>query len=73
MHLNNFKIAFLTIFSILLISCSDSTKSKTGTTSRDNMSEIRLAMMQPPRTGLSPLSDDDSSYHVGVQQKLWLI
>ncbi|MBK2356679.1 ABC transporter substrate-binding protein [Francisella hispaniensis] len=57
MHLNNFKIAFLIVFSISLISCSDSTKSKTGTT-RDNTSEIRLAMMQPPRIGLSPLSDD---------------
>ncbi|AXA33891.1 ABC transporter substrate-binding protein [Francisella adeliensis] len=54
------KLVFPIVFSILLISCSDSQKSKAENKKEHTgkESKISIAMMQPPRTGLSPLSDD---------------
>ena len=54
------KLVFPIVFSILLISCSDSQKSKAENKKEHTgkESKISIAMMQPPITGLSPLSDD---------------
>ena len=60
MRLNLLKSAFSLALSLLLIGCSESQKSQSEAekTAIPQASEIRVVMMQPPRTGLSPLSDD---------------
>jgi peptide/nickel transport system substrate-binding protein len=60
MRPNFLKSAFSLALSLLLIACSESQKSQSEAekTATLQASEIRVVMMQPPRTGLSPLSDD---------------
>ncbi|MEF1279288.1 ABC transporter substrate-binding protein [Vibrio fortis] len=62
MHLNTPKLAVALALSTLLTGCFDSEEKKQGAEQAAapaaKSSEIRVAMMQPPRTGLSPLSDD---------------
>lgn len=62
MHLNTPKLAVALALSTLLTGCFDSEEKKQdveqAATPVAESSEIRVAMMQPPRTGLSPLSDD---------------
>ncbi|MCL9775675.1 ABC transporter substrate-binding protein [Vibrio methylphosphonaticus] len=55
MRFNSIKLACALAFALPLTGCFDS---KTDTSEPVAKSEIRVAMMQPPRTGLSPLSDD---------------
>lgn len=45
----------ITAASALLTGCFAGTESATGT---EDGKRVRVAMMQPPRSGLSPLSDD---------------
>ncbi|CAM4204066.1 ABC transporter substrate-binding protein [Vibrio agarivorans] len=56
MKANTLKLAISLALSVPLMGCfgSDTPEQTTSV----EKSEIRLAMMQPPRTGLSPLSDD---------------
>lgn len=60
MKFNSHKLLALLAASTMLTGCFDAKDEDTSTEVKDNQttSEIRLAMMQPPRTGLSPLSDD---------------
>ena len=62
MHLNTPKLAVALALSTLLTGCFDSEEKKQVAEKTvapvAESSEIRIAMMQPPRTGLSPLSDD---------------
>ncbi|MFA0439932.1 ABC transporter substrate-binding protein [Vibrio sp. 10N.286.49.C2] len=55
MRFNSIKLACALAFALPLTGCFDS---KTETNEPIAKSELRVAMMQPPRTGLSPLSDD---------------
>ncbi|MDN2481360.1 ABC transporter substrate-binding protein [Vibrio agarivorans] len=56
MKANTLKLAISLALSIPLLGCFGSDSSED--TASIEKAEIRLAMMQPPRTGLSPLSDD---------------
>ncbi len=60
MHLSTPKLALSLALSALLTGCFDSGESKPEAekAAAPQATEIRVAMMQPPRTGLSPLSDD---------------
>ncbi|MCG7587856.1 ABC transporter substrate-binding protein [Photobacterium sp. OFAV2-7] len=61
MHLKTHKLVLALTLSALLTGCfnsEDSTTDDKASTAQSSSSEIRVAMMQPPRTGLSPLSDD---------------
>ncbi|SHO57942.1 ABC transporter substrate-binding protein [Vibrio quintilis] len=60
MHLNTPKLALTLVLGFLLTGCFDSgeTQSNAENAVEKQVSEIRIAMLQPPRTGLSPLSDD---------------
>ncbi|CAE6948910.1 Bacterial extracellular solute-binding proteins [Vibrio sp. B1FLJ16] len=60
MHLNTPKLALTLVLGSLLTGCFDSgeTQSKVENAAAKQASEIRIAMLQPPRSGLSPLSDD---------------
>ncbi|SBS33356.1 Nickel-binding periplasmic protein precursor [Marinomonas aquimarina] len=56
------KLACAIAFTLPLVGCFDSSDKQAeeavSNANASEVSEIRLAMMQPPRTGLSPLSDD---------------
>jgi len=61
MQLKTPKLALAVALGTLLTGCFDSEEKKAVqdvSTEQAQASEIRIAMMQPPRTGLSPLSDD---------------
>lgn len=60
MKFNPHKLLALLAASTMLTGCFDSKDEDISNDAKANQttSEIRLAMMQPPRTGLSPLSDD---------------
>lgn len=61
MPFNTPKLALALALSSLLTGCFDSGNPEQASAAVDtdsSQSHIRLAMMQPPRTGLSPLSDD---------------
>lgn len=60
MRFSPLKIALSLAVALSLTGCFDSKPQTEDVTSAEQAakSEIRLAMMQPPRTGLSPLSDD---------------
>ena len=61
MHLKTHKLVLALSLSALLTGCFNSENSTTddkASAAQSSTSEIRVAMMQPPRTGLSPLSDD---------------
>lgn len=60
MHLNTPKLALTLVLGSLLTGCFDSgkTQPKVENAAAKQISEIRIVMLQPPRTGLSPLSDD---------------
>lgn len=51
-------VAALTAVSALLTGCFADAESSAGPSAKGDGKRIRLAMMQPPRSGLSPLSDD---------------
>ncbi len=55
-----YKLAFAMALALPLAGCFDSpeTAEETSSTAAGKSTQIRVAMMQPPRTGLSPLSDD---------------
>ena len=57
---NNFKLYFLVFITLVLVNCSEykSDQSVREKLDKKQVNSIRIAMMQPPRTGLSPLSDD---------------
>ncbi|GAL24695.1 oligopeptide ABC transporter [Vibrio variabilis] len=59
MRFHSIKLACALALALPLTGCFDS-KEEAQNTATDTAvkSEIRVAMMQPPRTGLSPLSDD---------------
>ncbi|WP_394152638.1 ABC transporter substrate-binding protein [Vibrio maritimus] len=59
MRFHSIKLACALALAVPLTGCFDS-KEEAQNTATDTAvkSEIRVAMMQPPRTGLSPLSDD---------------
>ncbi len=60
MRFSTKKLALSAALCALLSGCFDSGKStlEEDKAAVPQQSEIRIAMMQPPRTGLSPLSDD---------------
>ncbi|MGF1787778.1 ABC transporter substrate-binding protein [Photobacterium swingsii] len=61
MHLKTHKLVLALSLSALLTGCfnsEESTPADKSSAAQPSSSEIRVAMMQPPRTGLSPLSDD---------------
>lgn len=60
MYFNPVKIALSLAVALPLVGCFDKepTASQTPHVEDTVKSELRIAMMQPPRTGLSPLSDD---------------
>lgn len=51
-------VAALTAASALLTGCFADAEPSTGPSAKGDGKRVRLAMMQPPRSGLSPLSDD---------------
>ena len=55
MRFNSIKLACALALALPLTGCFDSQPESSDAAVK---SEIRVAMMQPPRTGLSPLSDD---------------
>lgn len=56
----------------LLTGCFDSDNKTVPLAENDN-NRIRLAMLLPPRSGLTPLSDVRSNYLDGVRPKHYLI
>ncbi|PSW09152.1 ABC transporter substrate-binding protein [Photobacterium sanctipauli] len=61
MQLSTRKLALTLALSTLLSGCFDSGESQSeakSSAAEQPSLEVRVAMMQPPRTGLSPLSDD---------------
>lgn len=61
-------LAGLLSAALLLTGCFNEAD-KTPENSGD--ARVRLAMLQPPRSGLTPLSDDALNCRAGVRQKRW--